>query len=180
MSTQIIDDQKPEPPLVDLPLAVVIVGEMGAVSATFDGIDVPPPIDIEHWNRARFGQLLDALTVERSRSIRLEVRESDGSVFTEIIHAKRRSTEPEIEPESAPAWPTPRARRGAPPRLIEISGRGFIPGEDITVALTISSAESNATGLARAAIDLNQLTSGATEILMIGRRSGHIITERPP
>lgn len=180
MSSQSTKDQNLEPPTIELPRAVVTVSEMGVLSAAFDGIDVPPPIDTDHWNRARFGQLLDALTLERSRSIRLEVHESDGSVFTEIIHAKRSGTGTDSRPEENRAPQTRRARRSAPPRLIEISGRGFIPGEDITVALTISSAESNVTGLGRAAIDLNQLGSDATEVVMVGRISGAIVTERLP
>lgn len=43
MSNQNVDHRMSESPLVDLPLAVVTVGEMGAVGATLDGIEVPPP-----------------------------------------------------------------------------------------------------------------------------------------
>ncbi|QBE47704.1 hypothetical protein [Leucobacter triazinivorans] len=168
-------------PLVDLPLAVVTVREMGAVSVRFDGIEVPPPIHAEHWSRAQFGELLDSLTQQRSRTIRLEVRESDGSVFTEIIHARRGNSETaDMATPSAPEPDSRRARRGHPPRLIEITGGGFIQGEDVLVAIPVSTAEGDDSGVARAVIDLDQLTSQVREVALIGYVSGRIVTERLP
>ncbi len=170
-----------EPELIDLPLAIVTVGEMGEVSASLDGIKVPPPIHTERWSRAQFGELLDALTQQRSRTIRLEVRESDGSVFTEIIHARRGT--PETVDAATPSAPEPdsrRARRGRPPRLIEITGGGFIQGEDVLVAIPVSTAEGDDSGVARAVIDLDQLTSQVREVALIGYVSGRIVTERLP
>lgn len=181
MSTQSYDLQNAQPPLVNLPLAVITVGEMGAVSATLDGIGVPPPIHAEYWSRAQFGELLDALTQQRSRTIRLEVRESDGSVFTEIIHARRGN--PETANMATPPAPEPdsrRARRGRAPRLIEITGGGFIQGEDVLVAIPVSIAEGDESGVARAVIDLDQLTSQVREVALIGYVSGRIVTERLP
>ncbi|MGO1539835.1 MAG: hypothetical protein ACTHW3_10750 [Leucobacter sp.] len=179
MSTHPFNSKNSDAPLVDLPLAVITVMEMGAVSATFDGVEVPPPIYAEHWSRAQFGDLLDALTQQRSRSIRLEVRESDGSVFIEIIHARRgnakavdAAAQPATQPDSR------RARRGRTPRLIEITGDGFIQGEDVIVAIPVSTAEGDASGVARAVIDLDQLGSPAREVALIGYVSGHIVTER--
>lgn len=181
MSNENVDRPMSEAPLVDLPLAVVTVREMGAVSATFDGVEVPPPIYAEHWSRAQFGELLDTLTAQRSRLIRLEVRESDGSVFTEIIHARRgnpnavdAAAQPAMQPDLR------RARRGRPPRLIEITGGGFIQGEDVLVAIPVSTAEGDASGVARAVIDLDQLVNQAREVALIGYVSGRIVTERLP
>lgn len=126
-------------------------------------------------------RLLDALTLNRTRTIRVEVRESDGTVFTDIIHTTRpiMSTHMPATP-STPAPVSQRARRGRIPQLLELGGAGFIPGEDITVALTISSAESDARGVVRALIDLAQLAEYATEVLLIGNISGRIITEQLP
>lgn len=181
MSNQSLDPRMSESPLVDLPLAVVTVREMGAVSATFEGIEVPPPILAEHWSRSRFGELLDTLTQQRSRTIRLEVRESDGSVFTEIIHARRNNPETaDVATPSAPEPDSRRARRGRPPRLIEITGGGFIQGEDVLIAIPMSTAEGDDSGVARAVIDLDQLTSQICEVALIGYVSGRIVTERLP
>lgn len=181
MSTQKNEAVNHEPPLVDLPLAVVTVGDMGVVSATFDGVDVPPPINADHWSRARFGQLLDTLTQERTRSIRLEVRETDGSVFTEIIYSRRGATKaPNADEKPAVSSEARRARRGRPPRLFEITGSGFIPGEDILVAVPVSTAEGNESGVAQAIVDLDQFLSQTNELALIGYVSGRIVTERLP
>lgn len=181
MSNQNVEPHMSESPLVDLPLAVVTVREMGAVSATLDGIEVPPPTHAEHWSRAQFGELLDALTQERSRTIRLEVRESDGSVFTEIIQASRGNPETaDVETPPAPEPDSRRARRGRPPRLIEITSGGFIQGEDVLVAIPVSTAEGDDSGVARVVIDLDQLTSQVREVALIGYVSGRIVTERLP
>ncbi len=179
MRTQVFESARNELPLVDLPLAVVTVGEMGAVSATFDGIEVPPPIYAEHWSRTQFGELLDTLTMQRSRPIRLEVRESDGSVYTEIIHAGRGTAEAtDVAPQPAAQPDSRRARRSRQPRLVEITGDGFVQGEDVLVAIPMSTAEGDASGIARAVIDLDQILSQAREVALIGYASGHIVTEQ--
>lgn len=171
----------PEPSLVSLPLAIITVGEIGAVSATLDGIEFASPAQAESWSRAQFGELLDALTLGRKRTVRIEVHESDGTVFTDIIHAKRLKHGDQVAELVPPAGPqSRRARRDPPPQLLEVSGNGFIPGEDITVAIPVSSAEGNATGDARAVIDLSQLLDHATEVILIGHISGRIVTERLP
>lgn len=168
-----------EPAHLSIPLALITVGAVGAVTAALDGEPFPPPDAARHWTRAQFGELLDALTQQRRRTIRLEVRESDGSVFTEIINAGRGATEatdvttpPNAQPDSR------RARRGRPPRLIEITGGGFIQGEDVLVAIPVSKAEGDASGVARAVIDLNQLVSQSREVALIGYVSGRIVTEQ--
>jgi len=142
---------------------------------TLDNQDFPPPDLGPKWNRARFGELLDALSEHRTRTVRVEVHEYDGAVFTDIIHATRR------ECTAAEALlPDATRRAGHRPRheLIEVRGAGFIPGEDVTVALSVSSAEGPADGTARAVIDLNQLTHEKSEILLVGRISGVIVVER--
>ena len=147
---------------VNLPIASILVDERGAMHVTYDGHEfLPPTPDIE-WSRARFGELLDALSAHRKRTVRVEVREYDGSVFTDIVHATRR------------------ARHRPTHQLIEVRGSGFIPGEDVTVALSVSSAEGAADGTARAVIDLSQVADGNAEFLLIGRVSGVIVTERLP
>jgi|SRR5690625_216477 len=164
---------------LSIPVALITVGELGAMTATLDGEPFPPPGESRRWTRSQFGDLLDAFTQQRKRTIRLEVRESDGSVFTEIIHAGRGATEatdaatqPATRPDSR------RARRGRPPRLIEITADGFIQGEDILVAIPVSTAEGDSSGVARAVIDLDHLGSQAHEVAFIGYVSGRIVTER--
>lgn len=166
-----------EPSPVSLPLAVITVGDMGVVTVTLDGDDFLPPSFAPPWSRANFGGLLDALTEHRTRTLRVEVRESDGSVFTDIIEARRRSAP---QPETAPQAPPEnrRARRSKEPRLAEITATGFVPGEDITVAVLVTGTEGDRQGNARAVIDLDQLMSHVTEAVLIGDVSGHTQTVR--
>lgn len=160
---------------VNLPIARVRVDERGAMHVTLDGKEFPPTGVGSKWSRARFGELLDALSAHRTRTVRVEVREYDGSVFTDIVHATRRE-------RMAAEPPVPHAMRRARHRptheLIEVRGGGFIPGEDVTVALTLSSAEGAADGTARAVVDLSQIADQNAELLLIGRISGVIVVER--
>lgn len=176
MSTPTSPDGQHESAPVSLPLAVIAVGEMGAVTATLDGDDFPPAPFAPPWSRADFGTLLDALTEHRTRTIRIEVRESDGSVFTDIIKKQRPTNTPAPAAEVPEPSATRRARRGRTPRLVEVKASGFIPGEDITVAITVTGTESDGHGNARAMIDLDLIADRVTEAVFIGDISGHVQT----
>ncbi len=150
---------------------------MGVINATLDGAEFPHPDPKTSWSRAQFGELLDALTQERKRTIRIEVRESDGSTFTDIIRAKL-TAEEQLAEAAVPAQPeTRRVRRSRITQLVEVKADGFIPGEDITVAVVVSSAEGNSAGVGRALLDLNHLPAYADEVLLIGRVSGNIAAQ---
>lgn len=142
-----------------------------------DGREFLPNDPVTAWSRARFGELLDALSAHRTRTVRVEVREYDGSVFTDIVDATRRERMA-AEPPVLDA--TRRAHHRPTHELIEVRGAGFIPGEDVTVALSVSSAEGAADGTARAVIDLSQVADENAEFLLIGRVSGVIVAERLP
>lgn len=161
---------------LNLPFADIRVDERGAMHVTLDNRDFPPPDLGPKWNRARFGELLDALSEHRTRTVRVEVHEYDGSVFTDIVHATRSG---QVADEPRPSS-SRRARHRTAHQLIELHGTGFIPGEDVTVALTLSSAEGSADGTARAVIDLSQISDQNSEILLIGRISGVIVVEQLP
>jgi hypothetical protein len=166
-------DQEPEVP-VDLPNAVVTVAADGTLTAAVDGIAHPQP-SAGAWTRATFGPLMDEITKDRTVSVRVEVRECDGGVFTDIIHA-RRPTPPLRVVAQAPVPGTRRGRRAAAlraPRLMEVEGEGFVPGEDVAVAVIVSHTDAAGTGTARAVVDLDDLAPDATgEVILFGRISG--------
>lgn len=167
----------PSEPPVALPLAVVTVNERGDMDVSYGGDDFPPPAPDLPWSRARFGDLLDAISAHRTRTVRVEVHEFDGSVFTDIVHAVRNElATTEVEQPSMMR----RARHRPTHQLFKITGSGFIPGEDVTVALGVSSAEGSADGSARGLVDLSQLVDHRSEVLLIGRVSGVIVSERLP
>lgn len=165
-----------ETPVV-LPHVVITVTEAGVLDATVDGIGFPPP-EGEAWTRSTLGDLLDAVTRNRKVTVRIEVRESDGSVFTDIIRARRRTTPepPETGTEDTRQGKHTRnkGQRGA--QLVEVTAEGFVPGEDVAVAVIVSRTGATGTGSARALLDRGQLASllsdDTVEVMLFGRISG--------
>ena len=104
--------------------------------------------------------------------------ESDGTSFTDIITpSPSRRTRP--EPDSAnteTALDAPAA-----PRLVEVTAEGFIPGEDIGVAIIVTHTDASHTGRARALLESAQFDASPTgEVVLIGRLSGNYEIVRHP
>lgn len=159
-----------EPVQAVLPHVRVTVTETGTLNVTIDGTDYPPPARGE-WTRGTFADLLDAVTENRTFGVRIEVREVDGSVFTDLIQPRIRTRTPEPEPATEPAR-TARKKKGR--ALVEVTADGFLPGEDVAVAIIISHTDAT-NGRARALLDLNQLPpapGGRRDVLLLGRISG--------
>lgn len=182
-------EQPDETPVV-LPHVVIIVTESGALDVTVDGAAFPPPAAGSEWTRGTFGPLLDAVTKDRTIAVRIEVREVDGKVFTDLIRARKPAPPP--LPDDDPAGPgTRRARRAkhtkqheSSPVLVEVTGDGFVPGEDIAVAVIVAHTDAVGTGAARALLDRRQLDTvlaeGPGEVILYGRISGTTVIRRVP
>ena len=84
--------QQPEQTPIVLPRAVITVTDDGELDVTVDGTTFRPPTEGQAWTRSGFGALLDAIAEDRATAVRIEVRETDGSVFTDMIRAGRRIT----------------------------------------------------------------------------------------
>ena len=166
----------PDETPVSLPLAVITVDSYGVLTVTLDGADYPPTSPTRPWTKARFGELLDVLTVDRTQTIRVEIHESDGSTFTDIIRAARTA---HPDPVDGPPMPR-RARHRHAPETIEVTGAGFNPGEDVTVALIRSAVEATAAGAVRVALNLGELPSRGADVLLVGTTSARIVTRRVP
>ncbi len=163
---------------VDLPLVVLIVSLDGTMTATIDGAEYAPGPGEAAWTRASFPEIIDHAGADRTRAIRVEVHEVDGSTFTEVLAAKPRRPAPEPEvPEPVVESRAARRRRQVEPVLVEITGDGFVPGEDISCALILTRADAAPDGTARAMLDTNQLTAGADgTLLLVGHVSGRVVT----
>lgn len=175
--------ERSETPVV-LPHVVITVTETGALDVTVDGTAFPPP-ESGAWTRSTFGPLLDAITEDRTVAVRIEVRETDGSVFTDIIHARRptRPTPAENEPEAQRGKHTKNKGRQRP-ELVEVTAEGFVPGEDVAVAVIVSHTDATGAGAARALLDSAQFKSalrdGTGEVILFGRVSGTTVVRRLP
>ncbi|GAA1491021.1 hypothetical protein [Brachybacterium sacelli] len=162
---------------------IINVAETGALDVTVDGAQYPPPQEGIDWTRSTFGALLDAITVERTIAVRVEIHETDGSVFTDIIRARRRTTPP--PPKTDPTGQRGRrSKKAREPRLVEVTADGFVPGEDVAVAAIVSHTDATGTGAARTLLDKGQLASvlrdGMGEVVLFGRVSGTTHVRRLP
>ncbi|VEI02450.1 Uncharacterised protein [Acidipropionibacterium jensenii] len=166
----------PEETPVSLPLAVITVDSYGVLNVSLDGAEYPPPSPTEPWTKGRFGELLDVLTADRTRTIRVEIHESDGSTFTDIINVART---PRSEPTDESPAPR-RARHRHVPETIEVTGAGFQPGEEVTVALVRTTAEATAAGTVRVTLDLGELPTGGADIVLVGITSARVVARRVP
>ena len=174
--------QDPAETPVLLPHVVVAVAENGALDVTVDGAPFPPPAEGHAWTRGTFGELMDAVTADRTIAVRIEVRESDGSVFTDLIRARKPTPAERAETE-------PQEQRGKhtrtkhTPELVEVAGEEFVPGEDIAVAVVVAHTDATGTGHARSLLDTRQvieLSDGGGEVVLLGRVSGTVRVRRLP
>ena len=174
------DDENMAP--VELPHVLVTVAADGTLTAEVDGTPFASP-DGSAWTRATFGPLMDAITKDRTIAVRVEVRENDGSVFTDILRTRKPRRAAALS-----ATPVPETRRSRHarrvPRLAEVTADGFVPGEDVAVATIVSHTDATGTGAARTLLDRRQLDAalpeGSGEVVLYGRISGTIVVRRVP
>ncbi len=155
---------------VVLPHVAMNVAEDGAMTVTVDGAPHEPAPFARPWRREDFAAILDHLTGQRRTPVRVEVREADGTVFTDIITpGKRRRPAPEPAPE-----------RRALPELVALPGEGFVPGEDVAVAVVIAYGDAAPDGTMRGLLTAGQLAASPTrEVILLGRVSGTLTIGHP-
>ncbi|PZF80385.1 hypothetical protein C1I92_26465 [Jiangella anatolica] len=142
----------------------VIDDEAGTLDVAVDGRLVPPPSQ-QAWRRDDLATILDGLISERNQPLRVEIRESDGSTFTDILTPARR---PAISRDASSPNQEAREFRGV------VTGSGFIPGEQVTVAVAVLTTSAGPTGTVRAWLSLAHTTQPTGEVVLIGRISGTV------
>lgn len=169
--------QQNRPPVI-LPLVVVTVEPDGAITVTVDGTPLMPEPFASGWVRSDFGRIMDQITEQHRAPVRVEVRESDGTSFTDIITpgSRRRRTDPQ-----PPSIDEPASQKRAAAQLVEVTDDGFIAGEDVGVAVIIAHTNATHTGDARALLEAAQVAASPTgEVVLIGRVSGNYEIVRHP
>lgn len=157
---------------VVLPNVVMEVASDGRMTVTVDGALYEPEPFAPAWRREDFARVLDQLTEQRRSPVRVEVREADGSMFTDIITPGTR------HPRPAPTTEPP--ARQAMPELVTLHGEGFVPGEDVAVAVVIAHGDATPDGTMRALLTAEQAASSPTrEVILLGRVSGTLIIGHP-
>ena len=175
----------PKPPKTEpggpvvVPVVEFTITADGAMTVTVDGRPYLPEPFAPGWRREAFPTILDALTAQYRSPLRVQVREADGSTFTDII------TPPRERPSQKP-WETPPASASPPlpaarPVLHQVAGSGFVPGEDVAVAIIHAHTDASPDGRARALLTAEQAETAVTgEVVLLGRISGTLVVSRIP
>lgn len=150
---------------------VITVDITGTLTVTVDQQPHLPPAG-EAWGRGDFAAILDDLTEQRRIPVRVDVYESDGSHFTDIIHAHRPRRTPEPEPDTpAPAdeqaaADTPSPRSDELERLV-----GFLPGETVLLAQIVEDVAADENGT------ITPPDTALGPVVVVGRTSGTLIVQ---
>lgn len=157
----------------------MIIQEDGTMTVSLDRRPLLPEPFAPGWRRESFPHVIDQVTDHRTRWVRVTVIEADGRIYTDTIAPRRRATLQEAIPP-APNRVTPAIPTDSSPLLVQMIGDGFVPGEDIAVALVITHAGAGPDGAARAVLDAHQLTASPTrEVILLGRISGTLHIGQP-
>lgn len=158
----------------------------GTMTVTIDGAPHTPAPFAPPWRRESFPAILDALTARLQTPLRIHVLEADGSTFSDIITPPRTRWT-----EHSPASTTSLSPVASPPVITvpvaattpvvhRVEGAGFVPGEDVAVAIIHAHSDAGSDGTARALLTPEQLASSPTgEIILLGRISGTLVIGRP-
>lgn len=162
---------------VTVPVVEFTIDGDGSMTVTVDGVPYLPEPFAPGWRRESFPTILDTLTARYRTPLRVQVREADGSTFTDII------TPPRERPAPKP-WETPPASTAPPlsaahPVLHQVAGSGFVPGEDVAVAIIHAHSDAAQDGSARALLTAEQAAAAVTgEVILLGRVSGTLTIGR--
>lgn len=169
-----------------LPVITMTISADGTMTVAVDGTPFEPPRFGAPWARASFAEVIDTVLLAHGSPVRVVVHEADGTVFTDLITRPLQgliapSAPPQIRDaaSSAPAEPlaAPAALIDAtplvePPRVV-YGEEGFLPGEEVALAIIVRHIKASADGSARALLEpgLCRVTAEG-EIVLVGRISG--------
>lgn len=172
---------EPDPVPVAIPVLVLTVATDGTITATCDGQVLEPPAGGPPWQRDRLPLIIDLASIERTRPVRVQVREADGTIFTDLIPARTHRTKPAAA-RTAPKS-VPRSHEPGLVGAVTVGGEGFVPGESVAVALITGQATATDTGAAAAILNTARgagVTGVPVEVVLFGRVSGTIIVRHLP
>lgn len=103
---------------------------------------------------------------------RIELHEPDGRVHADILDPPPPAPATEDSAEEEPALESPE------PQVVELNADGFVPGEEIVIAVVIRHASADSDGRTRVLLDPTETDGDGVEVVLAGRISGSA-TVRP-
>ncbi len=147
---------------------VITIGDDRTITATVDGeIFLAGPID-----QALIGHVIAAIAEQHGGSVHVEIREPAGTNHTDIITPPR-PTPPDDNAHTHAPLDTPAIKPA--PELLELTGEGFIPGEDVAIAVILRHSSARADSRARGVVDRRETPGGITDVILFGTISGTLI-----
>lgn len=168
-----------------LPVVTMTVQPDATLRVVVDGEPFDPPPFAPSWQRHSFAQIISEVVEQRHSPARVVVHELDGTVYTDIVTA---AFHPASLDQSPPAEPPASVEDGDSARdatepshpLALQNGEGFVPGEEVAVAVIVRHTSSGREGAARAQIEPGLLDLSPThEVILLGRVSGTCIVGHP-
>jgi hypothetical protein len=151
-----------------MPLVDVRVDVEGTVVVRLDREPYAPDVKL---HREDLQGLLRELASDLDTPIRVEVREADGSAFTDIVTPEPqdvRRPDP-LRPATAPVAETPSQTIGG-----TAIGR-FLPLEDVAVAVIVAHQTASEDGVADLHLPPVLLEGHAGRLVLVGQQSGAIV-----
>lgn len=147
------------PPVLPQILLEAVSAEMLIATVNGDKITAAPIARTEVHNA------VTELVGHLGMPTRVEVRELDGTVHADIL------TPPPPTPNEPPITRPTASTPAAAPLLVEFAGDGYVPGEDVAIAVILRHTSADHTGHARALLDRAELPDGPGELVLLGRIS---------
>lgn len=154
------DDRQDVRVPVVMPLVEVDVDEDGYLSVM---LDHEPYSADGALTRNDLKQVLNEIAADLGTAVRVEVREADKSAFTDIVTPER--------PKLAAVKPM----RQATTTIGEVTGRGFLAGEEVAVAVIVAHQVATTDGTARLRLPPAVLEAHPGLVVFLGQRSGTVM-----
>lgn len=148
---------------VVLSVVHVAIDAEGVLTVDVDGV---PRDSEESRTRGDLRAVIDEITSDLGAPVRVEVREADGSTFTDV------ATPQTPEPAAAEQTPAP-----PPPAL---AGAGFQPGEEVALAYVVARQNADDKGNASLNLPPALLASTRNGLVLLGMSSRTLASFEAP
>src|SRR5680860_458425 len=152
----------PVPVPVVLPFVEARIDSAGGLAVTVDREPYVIPANVVPAGRPALTRILDEITTRLASPVRVELHETDGTTFTDIVTPRPPTPAPSV-PAELPADLPPREHAG-----------GFVPGEHVAVAVLVSHVTADETGSAQVRLPAALMARHRGAVVLVGRTSGTV------